>query len=225
MLFLSDHRIKSITDDAGTELTKHVLRDRASIGEMPTAVAPSKMNVHCFRPQPLPKCRSYFVFDFGYAYPLDKSTYSTSADKNGVGSLDLGYMRNLSAKNAVGFSAVGIGTSGSQRFGVRARYRRWISHSLGLDGTAGLVVVGNGNDAHDFEFPAPIASLGLQAGGLFGVTLEMEQVRYHALLPGNPEGPSASEVDWRVGGHLGSAVGAAATFGLALFAIAALSGF
>jgi hypothetical protein len=152
-----------------------------------------------FRPHPLPRSRSFAVFDLGVAYRLNEGRGFFESDNRACFSLDLGYMRNLSPKNAVGFSLYGSTDERAERGGIRARYRRWVSPHLGVDATAGMMLEKSGDYSQFLTTPGIIASVGIQAAGLAGVTLETEQIRF--------SGVDGSDWDWRIGGHLGAGAG------------------
>jgi hypothetical protein len=118
----------------------------------------------------------------------------------GTGFADLGYMRHLSAKSALGVSLAGISSTDANRVGVRGRYRYWISRVVGLDATAGLVVAGGGDLYETITLPGLLASVGVQAWGVVGFTVEMEETRWSY---------GGSTTQWRIGGHLGSELGVA----------------
>ena len=88
-----------------------------------------------FRGAPLPECRSFFLTEIsgGVIY-----------DQNFVITTDLGYMRNLDPGSAVGgsifLSAEGVVEDSWAAFGLRPRYRRWLSRQTSLD--AALAVGG-----------------------------------------------------------------------------------
>jgi hypothetical protein len=88
-----------------------------------------------FRGAPLPECRSFFLTEVsgGVIY-----------DQNFVATADLGYMRNLDPGSAVGgsifLSAEGVVEDSWVAFGLRPRYRRWLSRQTSLD--AALAVGG-----------------------------------------------------------------------------------
>jgi len=156
-----------------------------------------------FRPHPLPNARSFAVFDLGLSYRLNKGKGYYSTDSRVGVSLDLGYMRNLSPENAVGVSVFGLSDERSGRGGVRARYRRWLTPAVGADATAGIALANSGEDAYYSQAPRFVGSVGVQAGGLVGATLEAEQIR--------SSGGAGSVWDWRIGGRLGSGAGVAGT--------------
>jgi hypothetical protein len=153
-----------------------------------------------FRPHSLPYSRSFAVFDLGLSYRLNEGKGYYSTDSRFGLSLDLGYMRNLSPENAVGVSVFGMTDDRSERGGVRARYRRWLTPSLGADATAGMTLA---NSLDYNEVPGFVGSVGVQAGGLVGATLEAEQIR--------SSGGAGSVWDWRLGGRLGSGAGVVGT--------------
>ena len=167
-----------------------------------------------FRPRPLPGCRSYAVFDLGLAYRLNEGRgFSSTDDRLGV-SLDLGYMRNLSPENSVGFSVFGLTDERAERAGVRARYRRWLSPQIGADATAGMMLTDNG---YFIQAPGLVASVGIQAAGLAGATLEAEQIR--------GAGGSGSDWDLRLGGHLGAGAGIVGILGIVALGALLIAGY
>ena len=152
-----------------------------------------------FRPHPLPNARSFAVFDLGLSYRLNEGRGYFSTDNRFGVSLDLGYMRNLSPENAVGVSVFGLTDERSERGGVRARYRRWLSPWLGADATVGVTLAHGGGNSYYVESPGFVGSVGVQAGGLVGAALEAEQIRF--------SGVDGSDWDWRIKGRLGSGAG------------------
>jgi hypothetical protein len=170
-----------------------------------------------FRPRPLPVSRSYFVYDLGISAELGDS-YSQQPEQTML-SLELGYMRNLTTKDAVGLGVIGMTGDQVSRLAVRGRYRRWLTSGLGLDGTLGLTVAGGGYGA---IFPGGIASVGLQMEGIFGVTLEAEQARFQT------GSDTHSDTLVRVRGQLGSWAGVVGTVflvGLGIVYAASASGW
>lgn len=196
------------------------LEDSAGVTP-PTPVAPEVTHGFCFRPQPLPKCKAYFIYDLGVSFELGEEEPHDSEAL----SLELGYMRNLTTKDAVGFGVIGMATSEANKLAVRARYRRWLSRTVGLDAAAGLTVAGGDEQGSSPVFPGVIGSLGVQVGGVVGVTLEAEQARYQSFTYnyylGTSTGPeSRSDTQVRVRGQLGSGFGVAGTVFLLIVGIA-----
>jgi hypothetical protein len=127
-------------------------------------------------------------------------------------------MRNVSAKSAVGLSVLGFAGDEIQRLALRGRYRRWLSPSVALDGTAGVTVAGGG-DADEIVFPGFIASAGVQFHGLIGVALEMEHVHYRYWVYPQIEPYERSDLAWRARGQLGGVPGVAGTVLLLVFGV------
>lgn len=156
-----------------------------------------------FRPRPLPVSKSYFIYNLGLS--ADLGTDYRYTNDNTMLSLELGYMRNLTTKNAVGLGVIGMTGDQVSRLAVRGRYRRWLSSAVGLDGALGLTVAGGDEYGNGPLFPGAIASVGLQLEGTIGVTLEMEQTRFS-----NPSN-SHPDVQTRLRGELGSGLGVLGT--------------
>ncbi len=210
--------IKSIKDESGHDWTNEVLRDGKSTGEAhrPPA-APEETHGFCFRPQPLPNCRAYFVYQLGISTGLNNSHNYSNPEDGTMLSLELGYMRNLSTKNAIGLGIIGMAGDQVSKLAVRGRYRRWLSHSVGLDGALGLTVAAGEEYGYYAILPGIIGSVGVQAGGLVGVTLEAEQTRYRD----GSESPSEGQV--RLRGELGTGLGVAGTVVLVILGIAVVA--
>ena len=107
------------------------------------AEVPSKF---CFRGRALPRCTSFLLVEAGYYRHLVGSEFrgidtnevtreaTDARDRDSHFSWELGYMRNVDARNALGGTLlVGTGTAGA-RVGVKGRYRRWV----GAEGTGRL---------------------------------------------------------------------------------------
>jgi hypothetical protein len=117
--------------------------------------------------KPLPEGRSFYIttigFDFRVTKPLtvsstffrsDSSTYTTHTQPSGrhMISSELGIMRNLNPKHALGFSAyLGYDLAGTMHGGLNVRGRRWLDHRKSVDVTAGALLLGWGGNG--FEYP------------------------------------------------------------------------
>lgn len=89
----------------------------------------------CFAGRPLPYCRTFWLTEVGYyrsafgpqAAQPNSPPGDRQPDLNSHGSLELGLMSNRDPRTAVGGTAfIGIGGS-TLRYGLKGRYRRWIS--------------------------------------------------------------------------------------------------
>ena len=103
----------------------------------------------CFTARPLPECRTFWLTEIGYYWSAfgpeaarpGSSPGDRQPDLNSHGSLELGLMSNRNPRTAVGGTAF-IGTGGSTlRYGLKGRYRHWISDRRFAEVSAGPVGV------------------------------------------------------------------------------------
>ncbi|MGH7680560.1 MAG: hypothetical protein ACRENN_01070 [Candidatus Eiseniibacteriota bacterium] len=210
-------KVAWIRDSSGTDWTDHVLRKRGSVGE--GSPKPAKTSGLTFQPRPLPFSKSFIVFNVGIGYEF----VGDETNDKGVVTMDLGYMRNISRKSAVGASLSEISTEESSRLAIRGRYRYWLSPSVGLEGTVGPTI--GVNDGYEGNNVGVVASVGVQALGWAGLRLEAERIRRNTYDYYYPYyAASANDVtQWRVVGDLGSGAGVVALCALTLLVIAAAS--
>jgi len=112
--------------------------------------------VGCFRGQPIPNCRSFWIFEvqgqtpvaqsrrpvfYGDAPPVRMHSFESELEWN------LGHMINLTPDWAVGgVVTVGTGT-GDHISGAKVRARRWLNPSVSLEVQGGLLRTGNRDPA------------------------------------------------------------------------------
>ena len=106
----------------------------------------------CFRGKPASNCCFFAVLESGF---LTKSSASDQdkfpqdmypQDKfppEWVLTNDFGLMMMLGSVHAIGASFFILSTDECSRFGVRSRYRRWLSKDVSLDLTAGIIFGGD----------------------------------------------------------------------------------
>lgn len=169
------------------------------------------------RGRPLPEVRSFVITEVGGWWMIDEDPVSGGNDF--AVSCDLGWMRNLDEKNALGwtvFSEVG----GFARLGVRARYRRWIGRAASIDLSPGLVLTNKDDSGADLHPPMPVASLVLNAGDITSLGLEVQRGRFEHWDVAANRRVEFWDTNWRLGARFGSTPGA---IGSALFVIAAVT--
>lgn len=134
----------SFTVALATFASPGVTRAQDSLATAPgTSRVPSRF---CFRGRALPHCSHFLLIEAGYYHRLAGSKHAAldtneitrdaidNLDRDSHFSWELGYMRNLDGRNAMGGALlVGTGDAGA-RFGVKGRYRRWV----GAEGTGRL---------------------------------------------------------------------------------------
>jgi len=122
---------------------------------------------------------------------------------------ELGWMRNRSARDAVGASVFFATSDDVMRAGVRGRYRRWLGDGLSVDVAPTLIVL-QSNQAYDVRATPGVSVLGaLGFGDVIVLTGEVEA--------------AGGGVRTLYGVRLGSYAGAASGLGLPIF-VAALLG-
>ena len=99
----------------------------------------------CFRGGPLPRCRSFWITEAGYTARVTRAEdpSTTANQRNVLASAELGGMRNLSPKFALGASA-SVGLLSHLYLAVKPRARFWINQSTALDVAPGLTLAGGG---------------------------------------------------------------------------------
>jgi hypothetical protein len=103
----------------------------------------------CFAGRPLPECTTFWITEVGYYHrafgggsiqPVPPD-FPGRLDLDNHFSWELGRMSNRSLRSAVGGTILIGGGGSGLRFGVKARYRRWLSERSALDLSAGALGV------------------------------------------------------------------------------------
>jgi hypothetical protein len=144
--------------------------------------APQASTSVCFRGRPLPRCRAFWLTEFGVS-PFD-----------GAVAWELGGMRNVGPRSAVG-GALYLRVDGGSAYGVKPRFRRWLSPVVALDVAPGFIILaGDGNS------PGFAGHVGLSFRDWLALTLQAETVP--------PDFPAGRRIKWSGGGRLGGGLGA-----------------
>jgi len=94
----------------------------------------------CFQGAQAPTCHGFMITEAGYAFRTSpKSPFSYSPGGVVLPSLELGAMRNLGDRVAVGGS-IGAGLLGDVYLGIKPRVRLWLSRDLAADVSAGYLL-------------------------------------------------------------------------------------
>lgn len=96
-----------------------------------------------FHPRPFEVTKNFLITEFGYDYRITQSGSFDDAEHNNKNyhlSFDLGAMRNLSPKWALGATAYySLDDSGS-RLAIKPRLRRWLTPEQSIDLSAGPII-------------------------------------------------------------------------------------
>ena len=207
-------RIRAVLDSRGAD------RSAALLEQGDTTPSPHegqrRIPALTWRGHPRAETRSFLITEFGILVRIDDRHAGEMAP-----SLDLGWMKNISERGAVGFTGYVLFSDPTTRLGPRARYRRWLSRKTSIDVSPGVLL---GEDS-----PGYVLGVTLNHGDLIALTVDAEYAKNVELVHNTP--PFAweerSDVAWRAGAKFGSGLGllgAVAFFGL-IFIIGLSGGF
>lgn len=182
----------------------------------PETHAPEKpAHALCWRGKPLAECRSFLITEMGLLVQMNRNTSNLYAESV-VLTFDLGWMKNVKPREAIGFSGYALAGDVS-RLGIRGRYRRWLTRHTAIDVSPGILLSGE-NTVTNFQAPGFVLGTTANLGDLIALTLEAEWSQYRDYGSGlTTTYGTGSDVTWRGGAKLGSALGVAGT--AALFAL------
>ena len=113
----------------------------------------------CFKPKPLPDCRSFAIVELELASMRhhNPETFSDPRQTSYFGTLDsflsvdVGWLHNRRDGSALGGTlAVATMFGDGGRFALKARYRRWMTNRSALDLQAGPLAVSGGSNGSPF---------------------------------------------------------------------------
>jgi hypothetical protein len=224
--YLASNKVRAVLDSLGVDRTAAVLEHGESVPsrydpgpngpEGSPGERPRRIPAVTWRGRPLAETRSFMITEFGVVARIDDYPYSSGDSRIGI-SFDLGWMKNISAKRAVGFSGYALVADPTTRLGIRARYRRWLSRKTSIDVSPGVLL---GGEDSGIEYDPPGFVLGATLNsGLVALTVDAEYAKnldlVHDTLPLQWE--KRTDVAWRAGAKFGSGLGilgAAGFFGL-----------
>jgi hypothetical protein len=169
--------------------------------------------VPCFRGKSLSECSSFFISEFAYLKRLSRSVgfdedkvYRFKGDHDFYFSADIGWMRNLDMKNAIGGTMYfGLDDDGS-RLAIKPRYRRWLNDKISLDISAGLIFKSFENEMH--KSPGFTGHIGLGISDYIMLITQLEIMPFEAVYYSYHDGEylhmKGKEVVWYGGLKLGS---------------------
>ena len=147
----------------------------------------------CLRGRPKPRCQSFWVTEFSVT-PRMNANPSGGGGPNYYYTWDLGGMRNVGARTALGGAVFLGGEDDGARFGLTFRYRRWITSATALDLSPGVLVAG-GDNKRAPRFPGFTGAAGIMHRDLVGLAVRFEAV---------PDSAGSVETAWYGGLRFGS---------------------
>ena len=198
-------RVRRIVDAEGRNLTAAVLDRRETVSGAPR---PRRTSSLTWRGHPYPETRSFLITELGLMYRLDRYPYSRFPSRTAV-TFDLGWMKNVGTRHAVGFSGYAMPSDETTRLGIRGRYRRWLSPSLSVDISPG-VILGGEDGGTNYDPPGAVLGVTLNTGDLFAVMIDTELARSWEFASEDPPFTTRvnhTDLTWRAGAKIGSGLG------------------
>lgn len=177
--------------------------------EPPTAAMEGR--ALCFKGEPLPTCRSFWITEAGYVYGLAGIPHQD----HHYATWELGLMANTSEQSAIGGTLyAGLQFGEGLRWGLKARYRRWLANSLSIDVAPGILL-----SVAEKSSPGFTGHVGFNVDDRFAFVSQWDVVtnpwHWNGTRP-----VSRREVGWYGGVKLGSKP---ALYGVALEGVALLA--
>ena len=177
-------------------------------------------------------CRSFWLTEVAYLYRFsqdyDKEPwpgyYSSHNNVNFYFSADVGWMKNLKNRNAIGGTLyIGLDDMGS-RVALKPRYRRWLTRTIHADLSLGMILLITGGWDNAAGFTGNI-SIGIK--DLVSVIVQYETIPYEAFPRDAPMIKGTERTLYggiKVGSFAGAAVMVIAPITLGVYWIIALAG-
>lgn len=117
----------------------------AAPAQVETAETP---RAFCWTGRPAESCRTFLVAELSGHMAVASTRYTRrgyrredtrSMHLTGHGAWEVGAMRNVSHRDAVGAALMVGGDANGERIALKGRYRRWMSRSSAMDAGAGLM--------------------------------------------------------------------------------------
>ncbi len=174
--FIPEQRITKITSADGSDWTQRVLVQRQAVeGEnLEVCYSDAYPAVWSLRGHPKAVQEWFPVLQAGTLFKL--SPNQVPGDRaDAMVTIDVGAMKNLGQRTAVGGSAYFGFDPDQTRLGAKARFRYWLSRSLAIDVAPGFIAGGTGVDAgRSYSYPGLVGELSFSMGDWMVVTGQVE---------------------------------------------------
>jgi len=147
-----------------------------------------------FSPNSFERTKSFMLTEFGVGKRFDdyKIANKTRSESDTVFTWELGYMRNVSKRWAIGFSGFLNSDDWRSQFGVKPRVRYWLGRQSSIDLAAGPILKTFGED--DLTHTGVSSHLGVNPTNWIGIDFGFEYVSFDGTIFA-PGGESRIPVD------------------------------
>jgi hypothetical protein len=172
-----------------------------------------------FRGRPLPIKKGFPLIQAGVLGRLnDRGQEATEAF-----AMDLGGMKNLSPRHALGMTLGLVADTDYTRIGLKPRYRRWLGRTFSLDVAPGIFLPIDAETGPNHHSPGFVGELSLSAGDWVSLTglvevVEKERPVYSDEIPAGSDTQTSYYLGAKAGGEAG--IVTAILMGLAVAAFA-----
>ena len=166
-----------------------------------------------FRPRPKSGCDLFWITETGAMYRVAGGSRllidpGEEKEPRFFFSGELGLMKNRTKNTAIGGTLYFGISSDIYRFGIKGRYRYWMSRKSFLDLAPGLIL-GGGDSKSDLNLPGLTGHLGVGFSDWVHLAGQIEIMRhtFKQLYVGAPTGRKWTEVSWYGGVKFGGEAG------------------
>ena len=130
---------------------------------------PMTLSAAFLQGKPLPETKSFWVYETAYKLKLNPKPHEGKWLLTG----ELGYMRNINPRSAVGITLYGGFHDDGSSFAIRGRYRRWLDDRprISLDLSTGITFANQHNWAVSTS-PGLVSSVTLNLSDLIAITMQ-----------------------------------------------------
>lgn len=154
--------------------------------------------------KPLSEQKSFWVFETSWKTRIADSHTRLNKDKLLLTG-ELGYLKNITPNYSIGATLYGSGDDDAGNFGIKIRYRRWLTNTVSFDISPGILLAGSDN-YQTVKYPGFVASASLGVQDLIAFELQFQAVRFKSsgIFYPNTVSFSRTQTGWYMGVRFGS---------------------
>jgi len=136
----------------------------------------------CFRCKPTGNCKISPYLKSGYYFNISPPNELEKIRTN-VLSFEIGFIYRIRNKIAFGTSFLILATEEDERFGIQARYRKWLNNHLSLELTTGILFKRIDSD-NISNGTGLVSNVSLNIDDLLSIDLMFDYLKYNGLYKG-----------------------------------------